>query len=173
MMNLYFIPSSVSVTYRIRFLFCYSYTVRMMGYLIRFIHNRDLAAENIVTAYIRSQFLLQAPAQAITGLRQRFESANMRLNPNSMLHTASEVCISQRTYILLYILTFLLHRIFDVSIMSTSFYGCIHYVDILINMYTLCLSSLHNFVYVRIYNRIGRPGAWRHAWHVRCPTSTQ
>ena len=80
-----------------------------MGYLIRFIHNRDLAAENIVTAYIRSQFLLQAPAQAITGLRQRFESANMRLNPNSMLHTASEVCISQRTYILLYILTFLLH----------------------------------------------------------------
>lgn len=63
----------------------------MMGYLIRFIHNRDLAAENIVTASIRTKFLLQAPSEALNGLRQRLENANIRLHPNSMLHTASQV----------------------------------------------------------------------------------
>ena len=40
-----------------------------MGWLIRFIHNRDLAVENIAKAYVRRCFMLSAPTPTLRALR--------------------------------------------------------------------------------------------------------
>lgn len=37
----------------------------MMGHLIRFIHNRDVACANIATAYVRTRFILASPPEAV------------------------------------------------------------------------------------------------------------
>ena len=65
--------------------------IRMMGYIIRHIHNRNLAAENIMTAYVRLRFLcLSLPVSAVS-LVKRLNAANIRLARNSILRTANEV----------------------------------------------------------------------------------
>jgi hypothetical protein len=63
----------------------------MMGYIIRHIHNRDLAAENIMTAYVRLRFVcLSLPASAVS-LMERLTAAKIRMSKNSILRTANEV----------------------------------------------------------------------------------
>jgi len=62
-----------------------------MGWLIRYIHNRDLAAENIVTAYIRQCFVLAAPAEALDSLLAKLEKAGMALPMRSLLNNAKRV----------------------------------------------------------------------------------
>lgn len=47
---------------------------RAMGWLIRHIHNRDLATENIMTAYCRLRLVLDSPAEAIEGILQKLTS---------------------------------------------------------------------------------------------------
>jgi hypothetical protein len=45
-----------------------------MGYFIRFIKNRDLATEDIITTYIRSRFILEFPSGAVESLLRRLEA---------------------------------------------------------------------------------------------------
>jgi hypothetical protein len=66
-----------------------------MGWLIRFIHNRDLAAENIVTAYMRQRFVLAAPAEALDSLQRKLDKAGMVLPVRSLLNNATRV-VQQR-----------------------------------------------------------------------------
>jgi hypothetical protein len=65
---------------------------RCMGYFIRHIHNRDLAAENIMTAYVRMRVLLAAAPGSIQSLTTRLKDAGLA-PPNSQrsfLRLASE-----------------------------------------------------------------------------------
>ena len=64
---------------------------RCMGWLIRFIHNRDLAAENIVTAYTRQRFVLAAPAEALGSLLPKLEAAGYTLPVRSLLNNAARI----------------------------------------------------------------------------------
>jgi hypothetical protein len=64
----------------------------MMGYLIRHIHNRDLAAENIMTAYVRLRFILKTYPSTMTEMIAKFEAADMRLpRGGHVLALATEV----------------------------------------------------------------------------------
>ena len=67
----------------------------MMGYLIRFIHNRDLAVENICTAYVRTRLLLTTHPDVLASIRSRFEERGYQLpNPSIIFmpeHTASQL----------------------------------------------------------------------------------
>ena len=67
---------------------------RMMGHLIRFIHNRDLAVENIVTAYNRMRLVmgLLAVNPHKDTLVARLEGARCTLNKRSYLVPANQVC---------------------------------------------------------------------------------
>jgi hypothetical protein len=64
---------------------------RMMGYYIRFVHNRDLACENICTAYVRMRFLLDRKPGSIASLLGRLHEANVQLPANSMLQEAAKL----------------------------------------------------------------------------------
>jgi hypothetical protein len=56
-----------------------------MGHLIRFIHNRDLAVENICTAYIRTRLLLSTHPDVIASIKSRFEEQGYKLPSPSIL----------------------------------------------------------------------------------------
>ena len=62
-----------------------------MGWLIRFIHNRNLAAENIVTAYVRQCFVLSAPTEEVESLYARLGEAGLKLPVRSLLQNATRV----------------------------------------------------------------------------------
>ena len=62
-----------------------------MGYFIRFIHNRDLACENIMTSYCRFRLVLDSAPGAVTDILDRVEGANLRLSAHSFLKTAGEL----------------------------------------------------------------------------------
>jgi len=64
---------------------------RCMGYFIRFIHNRDLAAESIMKAYIRTRIVLASPAGYIEKFLRRVKASGVSLPKNSMLKLANEV----------------------------------------------------------------------------------
>ena len=61
-----------------------------MGWLVRFIHNRDLAVENIKTAYIRQRLVLSAPAQERDALLEKIATGSIRLAPGSLLYVATK-----------------------------------------------------------------------------------
>ena len=65
---------------------------RCMGYFIRHIHNRDLAAENIATAYLRLRVLLSCAPSSIAELQRRVIDAGLGMPPhqNSLLRVASQ-----------------------------------------------------------------------------------
>ena len=50
-----------------------------MGYLIRHIHNRDLAGENIVTAYVRLRFILKNYPTTQLNLVQRLDAMDIQM----------------------------------------------------------------------------------------------
>ena len=62
-----------------------------MGWLVRFIHNRDLAVENIVTAYIRQCMVMSAPVRAHEELFEKVTLGSIRLSPGSLLMLATEI----------------------------------------------------------------------------------
>lgn len=62
-----------------------------MGHFIRFIHNRDLAAENILTAYVRQRLILASPPGVVTRLFKRLQDNGFRLPERTMLTLANEV----------------------------------------------------------------------------------
>jgi hypothetical protein len=64
---------------------------RCMGYFIRFIHNRDLAGENILTAYVRHRVVMGAPAGAVHDLVGRLNRAGFPLPTTSLLLCASQL----------------------------------------------------------------------------------
>lgn len=99
-----------------------------MGHYIRFIHNRDLAAENIVTACVRTRFIMSAPPEAIMGLRGRLAALGIRLPPNSILCPVDGVSFYNIVYIWL---TF--QHIVNIM------YTFAHVVHILCLLYTLLL----------------------------------
>jgi hypothetical protein len=64
----------------------------MMGYLIRHIHNRDLATENIMTAYVRLRFILKKFPKTIKKMVTKFELTDLRIpRGGSTLELATEV----------------------------------------------------------------------------------
>ena len=70
-----------------------------MGTFIRFIHNRDLAAENIVTAYVRIRILQASPPGVVSSLFQRLQDNGFQLPERTILSTATEVVnATQNTY---------------------------------------------------------------------------
>lgn len=63
-----------------------------MGYLIRHIHNRDLAAENIMTAYVRLRFILKNYPRTIAKMVHKFRLNDWRLpRGGCTLQVATEV----------------------------------------------------------------------------------
>ena len=62
---------------------------RSMGYYIRFINNRDLAVENIMTAVCRARVVLGAPAGVISGLLHRLKVLQLPLPTCSIIGLAS------------------------------------------------------------------------------------
>ena len=64
-----------------------------MGHLIRFIHNRDLAVENIVTAYNRMRLVMGLMRVNKTGdtLTGRLEAARCTVSKRSFLVPADQV----------------------------------------------------------------------------------
>ena len=62
-----------------------------MGYFIRFIHNRDLAAENIMTAYSRFRVILDSPPAFVFNLLKRLRQQGHSMPARSMLTTADEL----------------------------------------------------------------------------------
>ena len=62
-----------------------------MGYFIRFIHNRDLACENIMTSYCRFRLVLDSAPGAVSELLDRVEDAGLRLPAHSFLKTTGEL----------------------------------------------------------------------------------
>lgn len=91
---------------------------RTMGYLIRHIHNRDLAAENIMTAYVRLRFILKTYPQTINNMVSRFTLDGMSLPKGGstltlatevrIIHISNHVHRRARTYLFNMYLDFLL-----------------------------------------------------------------
>jgi hypothetical protein len=64
---------------------------RCMGYIIRFIHNRDLAAENIMTAYCRLRLVLDSPPRAVADMMAKLSAQRQHLPYDSMLSISKEI----------------------------------------------------------------------------------
>ena len=62
-----------------------------MGWLVRFVHNRDLAVENIATAYARQIVVLSAPVPGIPDVLQRLNTLKLQLPVKSILSLADKV----------------------------------------------------------------------------------
>ena len=62
-----------------------------MGVIIRYIHNRDLAAENIMTAIVRQRLVLDLAPGAVCGLLERLQNLGVPLPYRSSLSLAGEV----------------------------------------------------------------------------------
>jgi len=62
-----------------------------MGWLIRFVHNRDLAVENIATAYARQIVVLSAPVPGIPEFLRRLHTLKLQLPVKSILSLSEEV----------------------------------------------------------------------------------
>lgn len=63
---------------------------RCMGYFIRFVHNKDLAAENIMTAYVRLRVILASAPGSILTIKQRLLDAGFALPSQSLLFEAAD-----------------------------------------------------------------------------------
>lgn len=68
---------------------------RCMGRLVRFIHQRDLATENVTRAYVRQSLLLSAPAKEIVGLVEAMREGTLQLENTSLLRPPDEILQSK------------------------------------------------------------------------------
>ena len=64
---------------------------RCMGYFIRFIHNRDLAVENIMTANCRLRAVLNSPHHLVKTILRRRQSLGLSTPNNSILKIVAEI----------------------------------------------------------------------------------
>ena len=64
---------------------------RAVGYFIRFINNRDLAAENIMTAYSRLRLILDSKPGTIYSLNKRLKMAGLLTPERSMITLADDI----------------------------------------------------------------------------------
>ena len=64
---------------------------RCMGWLVRFVHNRDLVVENIVNAYARQSIILACPNNDLRQTLANMEDANITLPLGSMFRLASSI----------------------------------------------------------------------------------
>ena len=62
-----------------------------MGYLIRFINNRDLAPENIMTAAVRTRLILDAPPGVLSSLFARLKKMNCPIPARSVIGLANDL----------------------------------------------------------------------------------
>lgn len=62
-----------------------------MGYLIRFINNRDLAPENIMTAAVRTRLILDSPPGTISSLFKRLKAMDCPIPARSVIGLADEL----------------------------------------------------------------------------------
>ena len=67
------------------------YSERVMGWLIRFVKNRDLAVENMVTCLAKQSALCQVPPGVAASIRDRMQQGNIVLPRSSILKQASTV----------------------------------------------------------------------------------
>jgi hypothetical protein len=86
------VPDAIYRWNSTRNFWCY-FGERMMGHLIRFIHNRDLAVENIVTAYTRMRLMLGLSTfnPSADTLLQRLADSGCTISDRSYLQDADEV----------------------------------------------------------------------------------
>jgi hypothetical protein len=68
-----------------------------MGWIIRSIHNRDKATQNIVYQCSRESLLGMIPFDVLQGLCSRFEASGTKINERSVLMGAVEVIAAKRT----------------------------------------------------------------------------
>ena len=62
-----------------------------MGYFIRFIHNRDLAVENIVSSVTRFSFMILEASRCLGSVHDKLEAVGAVLPDRSMLREATRV----------------------------------------------------------------------------------
>ena len=65
--------------------------LRIIGWLMRFVKNRDMAVENIVMAMAKNASICQLPPAIVQSLRQRVSEAGVRLPAGSMLRQATDI----------------------------------------------------------------------------------
>lgn len=85
-----------------QYIFPFYLNCRCMGYFIRFIKNRDLAIENIVSTYSRSTLVTGAPSELVESTVQRLSSTTYYNPKKSLIKLAQEVhkrmCVHIVTY---------------------------------------------------------------------------
>ena len=69
-----------------------------MGHLIRFIHNRDLAVENICTAYVRTRLLLSTHPDVIASIKSHFKVQGCKLPSPSILFMPEQTAFQLSGY---------------------------------------------------------------------------
>jgi hypothetical protein len=69
------------------------FTERTVGHFIRFVHNRDLAVENIVTAYVRHRVVLDNVPGAASDFRERTFAEGLLLPVRSLLESATDISV--------------------------------------------------------------------------------
>ena len=90
------------------------YARSTMGYLIRHIHNRDLATENIMTAYVRLRFILAKYPMTINKMITRFKAEDMSLpRGGTTLVVASEVRLLPTSFLCISVIRRLFYRKVD------------------------------------------------------------
>lgn len=62
-----------------------------MGFFIRFINNRDLAPENIMSAAVRSRVILDTPGGTLHSLFKRLKASNCVLPARSIILLAQDL----------------------------------------------------------------------------------
>jgi hypothetical protein len=61
-----------------------------MGWLVRFVKNRDMAVENMVSCLSRQSALAELPPGVVACIRNRLKASNIKLPPTSLLKEAAE-----------------------------------------------------------------------------------
>jgi hypothetical protein len=72
-------------------------TRRVMGWIIRFIHNRDKATQNIVYQCSRAAMLGMIPSDVLEGLCSRFQATGTKIHERSVLMAPRAVMSAKKT----------------------------------------------------------------------------
>jgi hypothetical protein len=98
---------------------------RIMGYLVRFVNNRNYAVENVCAALERQRLLMAVPGDVMEVLAQKLRMAGVKLPEHSLLNTESvKTDVSRHIHLV-------------VSILRV----CV----------CVCVSALLIFVYIHVY----------------------
>jgi hypothetical protein len=89
------LPDMIERWNNVRNFWCF-FGERCMGFYIRFIKNRDLAIENIVSAYSRATLVIGAPPGIVQSAYLRQRALGMSNQNQSLLQVANEVQVSHQ-----------------------------------------------------------------------------